>query len=176
MLSRYLVCFVDPERHFDNDPMPATVVHTGDGSRVKVLWDNGFSCKICIDYLIIRPLAEEKVMSKMTIPEMVNVLQAADRGENIETRNYIDGQWFEARKPVWSFHSQEYRVKRVPKFEPVVGQVVMVSEEGERWFPRVFKGIRWIGNSPYYKCSTSSKTGVWEWEFCRPLTTEEQGV
>ena len=63
-----------------------------------------------------------------------------------------------------------------PKFEPTVGQVVMVSEDGKRWFPCVFKGIRWIGNSIYYKCFITGTTGVWSWEFCRPLTTKEQGV
>ena len=124
MGNKHLVCFVDPERNFDNDPMPATVVHADDGSsRVEVLWDNGFSCKTCIDCLIIRPLTEEKVMGKMTIPEMVNVLQASERGETIETRNYGDGEWYVARKPVWGFNGQEYRVKRTPKEVLVCGRI-----------------------------------------------------
>lgn len=50
----------------------------------------------------------------MTIDEMIEVLQAAKRGEVIQYRAVTYGDWFD-NPCVWNFTAWEYRVKPKPR-------------------------------------------------------------
>jgi hypothetical protein len=47
----YLVNFINPERFFNNNPMPAIVTKRKKNNTVSVVWTNGFSCVIDFKYL-----------------------------------------------------------------------------------------------------------------------------
>ena len=54
-----------------------------------------------------------------TIKEMIDVMQAYDRGEQIETR--ISGEqkkWFDNKNPAWNWEKCDYRVKPKKKYVP----------------------------------------------------------
>lgn len=57
-----------------------------------------------------------------TTKEMIEVMQAYDRGEQIEGRRRVcgvdDSGWLEARNPLWDWRSCDYRVKPKKKFVP----------------------------------------------------------
>lgn len=61
----------------------------------------------------------------MTIDEMIEVLQAAKRGETIQLREKDCSQWRD-ENPLWNFYRFEYRVKPKPRvlyrIEPVIGK------------------------------------------------------
>lgn len=52
-------------------------------------------------------------MSK-TLAEMIAVMQAAERGETIETQQ-VDGNWVTNPSPSWNWGVYTYRVKPQPK-------------------------------------------------------------
>ena len=52
-----------------------------------------------------------------TTKEMIEVMQAYDRGEQIEIMNKI-GEWIYIDKPIWNWVIFDYRVKPKPKYVP----------------------------------------------------------
>ena len=54
----------------------------------------------------------------MTTKEMIEVMQAYDRGEQIERRDRCGNNWFLAPIPSWDWVQYEYRVKPKPKYVP----------------------------------------------------------
>ena len=54
----------------------------------------------------------------MTTKEMIEVMQAYDRGEQIERRDRCGNNWFLAPVPSWDWVQYEYRVKPKPKYVP----------------------------------------------------------
>ena len=54
----------------------------------------------------------------MTTTEMIEVMQAYDRGEQIERRDRCGNNWFLAPIPSWDWVQYEYRVKPKPKYVP----------------------------------------------------------
>ena len=77
-----------------------------------------------------------------TIKEMIEVMQAYDRGEQIEN-NYHEG-WVLCKEPIWNWGYADYRVKPKPKYAPfdtaeefleaqrVRGEIVEDKESGKR--------------------------------------------
>lgn len=53
-----------------------------------------------------------------TTKEMIEVMQAYDRGEKIELFNYDYGQWKDVDNPVWDWLHNNYRVKPKTKYVP----------------------------------------------------------
>lgn len=53
---------------------------------------------------------------KRTTKEMVEIMLAYDRGEQIE--NYYKGEWVLAKYPKWNWEYVDYRVKPKPKYVP----------------------------------------------------------
>ncbi len=59
----------------------------------------------------------------MTTKEMIEVMQAYERGEQIEYRENPDryhnlDEWEYADAPVWDWYSYEYRIKPQPAYRP----------------------------------------------------------
>lgn len=54
----------------------------------------------------------------MTTKEMIEVMQAYDRGEQIERRDRCGNNWFLAPVPSWDWVQYEYRVKSKPIYRP----------------------------------------------------------
>ena len=54
----------------------------------------------------------------MTTKEMIEVMQAYDRGEQIERRDRCGNNWLLAPIPSWDWVQYEYRVKPKPKYVP----------------------------------------------------------
>lgn len=52
----------------------------------------------------------------MTYDEMIEVIQAAKEGKEIEYREKGDSEWLPAIKPCFSFDINDYRVKPEPKY------------------------------------------------------------
>lgn len=52
-----------------------------------------------------------------TIQEMINVMQAYDRGEQIEFKE-CDGKWHDTPTPIWNWSQTDYRVKPKTKYIP----------------------------------------------------------
>ena len=51
-----------------------------------------------------------------TIKEMIEIMLAYDRGEQIE--RYYDHEWILAKNPKWNWGDTDYRVKPKPKYVP----------------------------------------------------------
>lgn len=51
----------------------------------------------------------------MTVPEMIEVLQAFQQEKIIEWRYKSSTEWKEATTPVWDFKLYEYRIKPEPR-------------------------------------------------------------
>ncbi len=62
----------------------------------------------------------------MTIDEMIAVLQAAKRGEQIQVRRTSLTEWCDANSPGWNFDNFEYRVKPKPR------EVLILYSPGSR--------------------------------------------
>ena len=52
-----------------------------------------------------------------TIKEMVEIMLAFDRGEQIEFKE-CDGKWYDTPTPIWNWSQTDYRVKPKPKYVP----------------------------------------------------------
>ena len=52
-----------------------------------------------------------------TTKEMIKVMQAYDRGEQVQLLN-IDGNWEDIKSPTWSWGLLDYRVKPKKKYIP----------------------------------------------------------
>lgn len=54
---------------------------------------------------------------KKTVKEMIEVMEAADRGEQIEMRQHLfpTGKWETTGIPIWNWATLDYRVKRKPR-------------------------------------------------------------
>lgn len=70
----------------------------------------------------------------MTTKEMIEVMQACDRGEEIEIKENGKEDWSEAKFPLWVWDKFEYRVKpkekRGPKFK-IGDMLVHLEKEGQ---------------------------------------------
>lgn len=53
-----------------------------------------------------------------TTKEMIDVMQAYERGEKIEFFNYDYGQWKDVDNPIWDWLHNDYRVKPKSKYVP----------------------------------------------------------
>lgn len=73
----------------------------------------------------------------MTTTEIIQVLQAHERGEKIEVRDKTGSEWVEIRYPNWNFAGYRYRVATPPKTIPLTpadvppGSVFRCSPEEE---------------------------------------------
>ena len=47
----------------------------------------------------------------MTLKEKIEVMQAYNRGENIQSRTEVDPMWVKDTNPTWNFDKYEYRVE-----------------------------------------------------------------
>ena len=54
----------------------------------------------------------------MTLREKIKVMEAFERGEEIEHRDRLNDMWFESNSPAWNWREFEYRIK--PKQKKVV--------------------------------------------------------
>lgn len=54
----------------------------------------------------------------MTTKEMIEVMQAYDRGEQIERRDRCGNHWFLSPVPSWDWVQYDYRVKPKPTYRP----------------------------------------------------------
>ena len=52
-----------------------------------------------------------------TTKEMVEIMLAYDRGEQIEFKE-CDGKWHDTPTPIWNWSQTDYRVKPKPKYVP----------------------------------------------------------
>ena len=69
----------------------------------------------------------------MTLREKIEVMQAFERGEEIEHRDRLNDMWFESNSPAWNWREFEYRIK--PK-----KQIVTI----EKWLFEDKFGIKFI--------------------------------
>ena len=51
-----------------------------------------------------------------TIKEMIEVMQAYERGEQVE--HYYKGEWILCEEPKWNWGYVDYRIKPKPEFRP----------------------------------------------------------
>ena len=51
----------------------------------------------------------------MTLREKIEVMEAFERGEEIEHRDRLNDMWFDSSFPDWSWKEFEYRIKPKPK-------------------------------------------------------------
>ena len=66
----------------------------------------------------------------MTLREKIEVMEAFERGEEIEHRDRLNNMWFASNFPAWNWKEFEYRIKPKPK------KVVVI----EKW---LCKNITW---------------------------------
>ena len=59
----------------------------------------------------------------MTLREKIEVMEAFERGEEVEHRDRLNDMWFASNFPAWNWKEFEYRIKPKPK------QVVVI----EKW-------------------------------------------
>ena len=75
-----------------------------------------------------------------TTKEMIEVMQAFERGERIEAKslnNDIYG-WDETKKPFWDWHNLDYRVK--PNYVPFETAEEFLAAQREHGFNVLFRG------------------------------------
>ena len=51
----------------------------------------------------------------MTLKEKIEVMEAFERGEEIEHRDRLNNMWFDSNFPDWNWKEFEYRIKPKPK-------------------------------------------------------------
>ena len=51
----------------------------------------------------------------MTLKEKIEVMEAFERGEEIEHRDRLNDMWFASNFPAWNWKEFEYRIKPKPK-------------------------------------------------------------
>lgn len=75
-----------------------------------------------------------------TLQEMIEVMQAFERGEKIQSRDVgVFDAWHQADRPRWQWHTCDYRI--APKPKKKVKLLAMVSESalsGECLSPMIF--------------------------------------
>lgn len=54
----------------------------------------------------------------MTTKEMIEVMQAYERGEQIEHRDRCGDNWYLSQVPSWDWVQYEYRIKPKPTYRP----------------------------------------------------------
>ena len=64
----------------------------------------------------------------MTLREKIEVMEAFERGEEIEHRDRLNDMWFYSSFPAWNWKEFEYRIKPKPK------QTVVL----EKWLVKTF--------------------------------------
>ena len=66
----------------------------------------------------------------MTLREKIETMQAFERGEEVEHRDWLNDMWFASNFPAWNWKEFEYRIKPKPK------QVVAI----EKWLISTLNG------------------------------------
>lgn len=54
----------------------------------------------------------------MTTAEIIKVMQAYERGEQIEMRETSGEKWYDEFHPIWDWSNFEYRIKSKPTYRP----------------------------------------------------------
>ena len=71
-----------------------------------------------------------------TTKEMIDVMQAFERGEQIEVINIEDeeGEWCKVTKPIWDWLDCDYRVKPKKKYVPFESAEEFLAAQREHGF------------------------------------------
>ena len=69
----------------------------------------------------------------MTTSAMIAVMQAFDRGEQIECRSRVEGsEWIDQKDNItWNWHMFEYRVKSKPAYRPYMDAAEFLAAQKE---------------------------------------------
>ena len=67
----------------------------------------------------------------MTTKEMIEVMQAYDRGEQIERRDRCGNNWFLSPVPSWDWVQYDYRVKPKPTYRPYKNATEFLAAQKE---------------------------------------------
>ena len=67
----------------------------------------------------------------MTTKEMIEVMQAYDRGEQIERRDRCGNNWFLSPVPSWDWVQYDYRVKPKPTYRPYKNAAEFLAAQKE---------------------------------------------
>lgn len=79
----------------------------------------------------------------MTTKEMIEVMQAYDRGEQIERRDRCGNYWFLSPVPTWDWVQYEYRVK--PAYRPYKNAIEFLAAQKEHGMNLQLKGHNYYG-------------------------------
>ena len=67
----------------------------------------------------------------MATKEMIEVMQAYDRGEQIERRDRCGNNWFLSPVPSWDWVQYDYRVKPKPTYRPYKNATEFLAAQKE---------------------------------------------
>lgn len=67
----------------------------------------------------------------MTTKEMIEVMQAYDRGEQIERRDRCGNNWFLSPVPSWDWVQYDYRIKPKPTYRPYKNAAEFLAAQKE---------------------------------------------
>ena len=67
----------------------------------------------------------------MATKEMIEVMQAYDRGEQIERRDRCGNNWFLSPVPSWDWVQYDYRVKPKPTYRPYKNAAEFLAAQKE---------------------------------------------
>ena len=67
----------------------------------------------------------------MTTKEMIEVMQAYDRGEQIERRDRCGNNWFLSPVPSWDWVQYDYRIKPKPTYRPYKNATEFLAAQKE---------------------------------------------
>ena len=85
----------------------------------------------------------------MTTKDMIEVMQAYDRGEQIERRDRCGNNWFLSPVPSWDWVQYEYRVKPKPTYRPYKNAAEFLAAQKEHGMNIRRKGCNYY-ISPLY--------------------------
>lgn len=77
----------------------------------------------------------------METSEMIEVMQAYERGEQIEYRDKCDYNWYPSQVPSWDWVQFEYRVKKQPTYRPYKNakEFLKAQEKHGMWLKSIKK-------------------------------------
>ena len=83
----------------------------------------------------------------MTLDDKIAVMQAFERGEEIEHRDRLNDMWFASNFPAWNWKEFEYRIKHKPK-QVVVLETWLCAFENDYYMSEAtagyFEGIETV--------------------------------
>lgn len=91
----------------------------------------------------------------MTTKEMIEVMQAYERGEQIEYRGRGSNNWLLSTPPIWNWEYFDYRVKPKPKYRPYKNAEEFLQAQKEHGMY-----IRPKNNADRYELPTSICDGM----------------